>query len=140
MPSGFIPAEYPKTLYSPEGKTASARNPDHLAELAEKGWSEEYVAPPVPAPVAAQPAGATAAQTELTAAKATISQLTKELMAATVKHDSLNALWVAATSELESLKEKFKAGLAAPDAPDVPDQPTPKLKVPLAPAAPITKK
>lgn len=128
--SGYIPAEYPKVVHDRNGKTALARNPDHLADLEDEGWTEEYVSPPLPPPPA-KVAASSELQAELLGAKATINQLTKELMAAVTKHDSITALWTAAVAELDKLKNAVPAPPPPPDEPEQAEATPPRLKVPL---------
>ena len=131
--SGYIPAEFPKVVHDPNGKTALAQNPAHLSLLEEQGWSEAYVAPPPPPPPVKLPASSEL-QAELMVAKATINQMVKEAMEAVMKHDALNALYVAAVSELEALKSDLAAVPPAPPPPPADDKPaattpvTPPLK------------
>lgn len=156
--SGYVPEQYPKTVYDSAGKTALARDPGHQAELEKAGYAEDYVAPPQVAKAVEATVATAGKPGELADAQSAVKQLTAELFKTLETHgrevaDHLN-LNAALKAELDLVKSEFgdfrnkavAAALAAVETPVPVATPAPepapvtdttlpaplKLKIPLA--------
>lgn len=147
--TSYTPAAFPQVVYSKEGKSVLAVNPDHLTSLIDSGWSTEFIAAPVTPKQ--QIINGTESEREIAKLKISLASLGQELTdsfnrssrqnaelvslqieldAAKAELATVKQAYTAATEELEKVKVMLITSQTVAPAPE-PEKPV-SLKPPLA--------